>query len=78
MSESADLTYYQKDMGDVVLNRARDYYENDKEKLRKQAKNKYRNLSEEEKIKKENILKIEIIICLKKKKIRLKEYQAKI
>ena len=52
MSESADLTYYQKDMGDVVLNRARDYYENDKEKLRKQAKNKYRNLSEEEKNKK--------------------------
>ena len=77
MSESADLTYYQKDR-DVILNRARDYYENDKEKLRKQAKNKYRNLSEEEKIKKENILKIEIIICMKKKKIRLKEYQAKI
>ena len=42
MSESADLTYYQKDR-DVILNRARDYYENDKEKLRKQAKNKYRN-----------------------------------
>ena len=77
MSESADLTYYQKDMGDVVLNRARDYYENDKEKLRKQAKNKYRNLSEEEKNKKENILKIDITICLKKKKIRLKEYQEK-
>ena len=68
MSESADLTYYQKDMGDVVLNRARDYYENDKEKLRKQAKNKYRNLSEEEKNKKENIGKTDIVICLKKRK----------
>ena len=29
MSESADLTYYQKNR-DVILNRARDYYENDK------------------------------------------------
>ena len=67
MSESADLTYYQKDR-DVILNRARDYYENDKEKLRKQAKNKYRNLSEEEKIKKEIMGKIDIVICLKKKK----------
>ena len=48
MSESADLTYYQKNQ-DVILNRARDYYENDKERLREQAKNKSRNLSEEEK-----------------------------
>ena len=51
MSESADLTYYQKNR-DVVLNRARDYYENDKERLREQARNKYRNLSKEEKNKK--------------------------
>ena len=29
MSESADLTYYQKNR-DVILNRAKDYYENDK------------------------------------------------
>ena len=65
MSESADLTYYQKNQ-DVILNRARDYYENDKERLREQAKNKYRNLSEEEKkIKKENMVKIDITICLK-------------
>ena len=28
MSESADLTYYQKNR-DVILNRAKDYYEND-------------------------------------------------
>ena len=64
MSESADLTYYQKNQ-DVILNRARDYYENDKERLREQAKNKYRNLSEEKKIKKENMVKIDITICLK-------------
>ena len=33
MSESAYLTYYQKNR-DVILNRAKDYYENDKERLR--------------------------------------------
>ena len=36
----------------MILNRVKDYYENDKERLRKQARDKYRNLSEEEKIKK--------------------------
>ena len=48
MSESADLTYYQRNR-DIMLNRANDYYKNNKERLREQAKNKYRNLSEEEK-----------------------------
>ena len=37
---------------DVILNRAKDYYENDKERLREQARDKYRNLFEEEKNKK--------------------------
>ena len=32
-----------------MLNRAKDYYENDNERLRQQAKDKYRTLSEEEK-----------------------------
>ena len=45
---SVDLTCYQKNR-DVILNRAKDYYENDKERLREQARDKYRNLSEEEK-----------------------------
>ena len=44
----SDLTYYQRNR-DVILNRAKDYYENDKERLREQARGKYRNLSEEEK-----------------------------
>ena len=66
MSESAYLTYYQRNR-DVILNRAKDYYENDKERLRKQARDKYRNLSEE-KNKKENMEKIDISICLKKRK----------
>ena len=36
----------------VILNRAKDYYKNDKERLRDNARDKYRNLSEEEKNKK--------------------------
>ena len=47
MSEcnSVKLTCYQKNR-DVILNRAKDYYENEKERLREQARDKYRNLSE--------------------------------
>ena len=37
---------------DVILNRAKYYYENDKERLREQAREKYRNLSQEDKNKK--------------------------
>ena len=48
MGESVYLTYHQRNR-DVILNRAKDYYENDKERLREQARDKYRNLSEEEK-----------------------------
>ena len=67
MSENTDLTYYQKNRG-VILNRAKDYYRNNKERLRKQARDKYRNLSEEKnKIKKENMGRIDIAICLKKR-----------
>ena len=36
MSEKINLTYYQKNR-DVILNRAKDYYGNDKERLREQA-----------------------------------------
>ena len=51
MCESAYLTYYQKNR-DVILNRAKDYYENGKKRLREKARDKYRNLFEEEKNKK--------------------------
>ena len=67
MSASAYLTYYQKSR-DMILNRAKDYYKNDKERLREQARDKYRNLSEEEDKKKENMEKIDISLCLKKRK----------
>ena len=36
----------------VILNRAKDYYKNNKEMLREKTRDKYRNLSEEEKNKK--------------------------
>ena len=50
-----------------MLNRAKDYYENNKERLRKQARNKYRNLSEEDNKKRKNMEKIGTGACLKKK-----------
>ena len=61
-----NTTYYQRNR-EITLNRAKDYYENYKERLREQARNKYRNLSEEYQKKRENMEKIDIIICLKKK-----------
>ena len=51
MFECTDLTYYQRNR-DVILNRAKDYCENYEKRLRKKARDKYRNLSEEEKYKK--------------------------
>ena len=33
----------------MVLSKAKDYYKNNKERLREEARDKYRNLSEEEK-----------------------------
>ena len=51
MSEITNLTYYQRN----------------KERLKRQARAKYRNLSEEEKIKRENMKNIDTIICLKKR-----------
>ena len=63
-----NLTYYQRNR-DVILNRAKGYYENDKKRLIEHAKNKYKNLSEEKKNnkKKKNMEKTDIIICLEEK-----------
>ena len=72
MSENADLTYYQKNR-DVILNRAKYYYKNDKERLRKQARDKYRNLSDEEKNKKREYGKNRYRNMSEEKKQRLKE-----
>ena len=74
MSERADLTYNQRNR-DVILNRAKYYYENDKDKLREQERDKYRNLSEEEKNKKRNYGKNRYCNMSEEKKKGLKEYQ---
>ena len=39
MSEYSNLNYYQRNQ-DVILIRAKDYYENDKERLKEQARDK--------------------------------------
>ena len=51
MSEcnSIEKTYYQRKR-DVILNRAKGYYKNGKERLRDNARDKYKNLTEEEKM----------------------------
>ena len=41
----SETTYCQRNR-DVIVNRAKDYYKNDKKRLRDDARNKYRNLSE--------------------------------
>ena len=76
MSEcnSVDLIYYQRNRN-VILNRVKDYYENDKERLRQQARDKYRNLSEEGKNIKKEYGKKKIPQMSEEKKQRLKEYQ---
>ena len=66
MSENTHLTYYQENK-DVVLSKAKYYYKTNKDRLREQARDKYRNLSEE-KNKKENMGKIDITRCLKRRK----------
>ena len=61
MSEGTDLTYYQKK----------------KETLKKQARDKYRNLFEDEKNKKREYGKNRYRIMSEEKKQRLKKYQKK-
>ena len=66
MSENTDLTYYQKNRG-VVLSKAKDYYKNNKERLRGQARINTETCLKKKKIKKENMGKIDIVICLKRR-----------
>ena len=66
MSKCTNLTFYQKKQ-EVILNRAKDYYENDNKRLKWQARDKYRNLPKEEKIKRENMARTDIATSLKKR-----------
>ena len=74
MSENINLTYYQKNW-DMILNRPKDYYENDKERLRGEARDKYRNYLRKKKNKKTEYGKNRYHNMSEEKKIRLKEYQ---
>ena len=47
----SEATYYQRNRN-IILNRATEYYKNDKERLSDNARDKNKNLSEEEKNKK--------------------------
>ena len=70
MSESTDLIYYQKNR-DMILNKAKDYYKNDKQRLKDRSRNNYRDLSEEEKNKKREYRKDRYHNMSEKKKQRL-------
>ena len=59
----------------MILNRAKDYYENDKKRLREQGRDKYGNLLKKKKIKKKNMKKNRYHNMSKEKKQELKEYQ---
>ena len=70
----SEKTYYQRNR-DVILNRAKYYFENDKVRLREQERDKYKNLYEEEKNKKREYGKNRYHNMPEEKKQRLKEYQ---
>ena len=62
-----NATYYQRNR-EIALNTAKNYYKNNNKRLKKQVREKYRNLSEEDEVKKrEDMEIIDIIICLKKR-----------
>ena len=68
------LTYYQRNRG-VILNRAKDYYENNKERLGEHARDKCRNLSEKDKNRKGEYGKNRYRNMSEEKKQRLKKHQ---
>ena len=70
-------TYYQRNK-EIILNRAKYYHKNDKERLREQARNKYRNLSQEDKKKKREYGKNRYHNMSEEKKQKLKKYQKNI
>ena len=59
----------------MILNRAKDYYKNNKEGLRKKASKRYRNLSIEEENKKREYGTNRYHNMSEEKKQKLKEYQ---
>ena len=66
----SETTYYQRNR-EVILNRAKDYHENNKELLReREQKINTENYLKRKKIQKKEYGKKDIITCLKKKKTK--------
>ena len=61
----------------MALTKAKEYYKNNIERLKKQARGKYRNLSEEDKNEKKEYGKNRYHNMSEEKKQKLKEYQRK-
>ena len=70
-------TYYQRNR-EIILSRAKDYYENDKERLREQEEINIETYPMKIKRKRENAEKIDIIVCLKKKKLKKRIWEKQI
>ena len=70
----SNTTFYQENR-DVILNRVKNYYENDKKMLRQQARYNYRNLSEEDKNKRREYRRSRYHNMSEEKKQKLKDYQ---
>ena len=66
--------YYQRNKHMILIG-AKDYYENEKERLREQVRDKYRDLSEEDKNKKREYGRSRYHNISEEKDQRLKEYQ---
>ena len=63
----SETTYYYERNREVILNRGKDYYENNKELFReREQKINTENYLKRKKIKKESMEKKDIITCLKK------------
>ena len=62
MSENTDLTYQK--IRDAVLSKAKSYCKNNKDRLRDKEEINTETCLKKKKIKKENMEKIDIIICL--------------
>ena len=72
-----NTTYHQKNR-DIALNKAKEYYKNNNERLKKLARDKYRHLSEEDKNKKREYGKNRYHNMSEEKNQKLKEYQKNI